>query len=88
MLTDPIALPMKRKKLDVILRHALLRFEDEGPWSEKEVNQRLESLSADVASLRRGFIDHGYMARESSGSRYRRLSAPLAPYRSSPGTAR
>lgn len=67
------ALPMKRKKLDVVLRFALRRFEDEGPWTEKEVNARLESLSSDVASLRRGFIDHHYMTRDASGASYRRL---------------
>jgi len=66
------AIPMKRKKFGVILRFALRLFEDEGPWSEVEVNQRLKSISADVATLRRGFIDHGLMTRSRDGSEYRR----------------
>ena len=63
---------MKRKKFQVVLRHALGLFEDEGPWNEREVNRRLKTLSDDVASLRRGLIDHGMMTREPGGKRYRR----------------
>lgn len=66
--------PMKRKKLDVILRYALRLFEDDGPWDEREVNGRLETLSDDTATLRRGFIDHGYMTRTTGGRSYRRSS--------------
>lgn len=66
-------LPMKRKKLEVVLRHALRLFEDEGPWDEREVNRRLETLSDDVASLRRGLIDHRMMTREPGGKKYRRI---------------
>ncbi|MEL6185682.1 MAG: metalloregulator ArsR/SmtB family transcription factor [Myxococcota bacterium] len=69
-----VRLPMKRKKFDVILRHALERFEAEGEWSEREVDERLSSLTDDVASLRRGFIDHGYMTRHPSGAWYRRVA--------------
>lgn len=70
-----VRLPMKRKKFDVILRHALERFDPEGEWSEREVDERLLSLTDDVASLRRGFIDHGYMTRHPSGAWYRRLQS-------------
>ncbi len=66
-------LPMKRKKFQVILRHALGLFDDEGPWSEREVNRRLKTLSDDVASLRRGMIDHGMMTRDQGGKHYRRV---------------
>ena len=62
--------PMKRKKLDVILRYALKLFEDEGTWDEREVNTRLEALSDDTATIRRGFIDHGYMTRSAGGRAY------------------
>ena len=65
--------PMKRKKLQVVLRYALRLFEDEGPWDEKEVNARLETLSDDTATVRRGFIDHGMMKREPGGRGYRRI---------------
>ena len=64
--------PAKRKKFEVLLRHALALFEDEGPWDEKEVNRRLETLSDDTATLRRGFIDHGWMTREPGGREYRK----------------
>ena len=66
-------LPMKRKKFEVILRHALRRFEGDGPWTERQVNRRLATLSDDVASLRRGLIDHGLMTREPGGAAYRRV---------------
>ena len=65
--------PMKRKKLAVILRYALRLFEDEGPWDEREVNQRLKTISKDTATLRRGFIDHRLMVREPGGTAYRRV---------------
>ncbi len=65
--------PMKRKKFEVILRYALRLFEDEGPWDESEVNRRLETLSEDTATLRRGFIDHGWMTRDPGGRAYRRV---------------
>lgn len=65
--------PMKRKKFEVILRHALRTcFPDEGPWSEPEVNERLKPLTDDVASIRRGFIDHGFMTRDAHGRAYAR----------------
>ncbi len=65
--------PMKRKKFQVILRHALRTyFPDEGPWSEREVNDRLLPLTDDVASIRRGFIDHGMMTRDRHGTAYER----------------
>lgn len=66
-------MPMKRKKFQVVLRHALGFFEDDGPWTEREVNRRLKKLSDDVASLRRGFIDHGLMTREPGGRKYQRV---------------
>jgi hypothetical protein len=64
--------PIKRKKFDVILRYALRLFEDEGPWDEREVNRRLETLSDDTATIRRGLIDHGHMTRSAGGRAYHR----------------
>ncbi len=65
-------LPAKRKKFEVLLRHALRLFEDEGPWDEREVNDRLKQISEDTASFRRGFVDHGLMTRDPGGRNYRR----------------
>ncbi len=63
--------PMKRKKFEVILRHALHTwFDDAGPWTEIEINGRLKALTDDVASIRRGFIDHGLMCRDKRGTEY------------------
>ncbi len=67
-----VQFPVKRKKFDVLLRHALGLFEDDGPWDEREMNRRLETLSDDTATLRRGLIDHGHMTRSAGGSEYRR----------------
>ncbi len=67
------AVPMKRKKFQVILRHALRLFEVDGEWSERELNERLKPLTDDVATIRRGFIDYGLMKRDKSGSRYWRV---------------
>lgn len=66
--------PMKRKKFAVILHHALRTwFADEGPWTEVQVNERLKALTDDVASIRRGFIDHGLMTRDARGTAYARV---------------
>ena len=65
--------PMKRKKFEVLLRHALRTyFIDEGPWSEMQINERIKPMTDDVASIRRGFIDHGLMTRDVRGAEYRR----------------
>ncbi|MEM6990640.1 MAG: metalloregulator ArsR/SmtB family transcription factor [Myxococcota bacterium] len=66
-------LPMKRKKFEVLLRYALRLFEDGGPWNEREVNRRLKKITKDVASFRRGFIDHRLMTRDRGGENYRRV---------------
>lgn len=68
-------LPRKRKKFEVLLRHALRLFDDDGPWDEPEVNRRLKTLTDDTASLRRGFVDHGLMTREHGGTGYRRTGS-------------
>lgn len=68
------ALPMKRKKFEVLLRWALRLFEDDGPWTEREVNRRLKKITDDVASFRRGFIDHRLMSRDTGGKAYRRIA--------------
>lgn len=70
--------PMKRKKFEVLLRYALRRFTDDGPWTEKEVNTRLEPLSSDTATLRRGFIDHRFMTRDARGTAYQLTDAGRA----------
>jgi len=70
-----VQVPMKRKKFEVVLRYALRRFEDPGPWNEREVNRRLTEISGDTATLRRGLIDHGFMVRDPRGERYEKTAA-------------
>jgi len=71
-----IAQPMKRKKYQVILRHALRTcFEGDGPWTEREITELLAPLTDDAATLRRGFIDYGLMTRDRSGRSYSRVVA-------------
>ena len=73
------AQPAKRKKFQVILRHALRTlFEDDGPWPEAEVNRRLYGLTGDVAAIRRGFIDHSYMTRTTGGTEYAKTERGIA----------
>ena len=63
--------PMKRKKFEVVLRHALrTHFDGPGPWTEVQVNERIKPMTDDVASIRRGFIDHGFMKRDREGTAY------------------
>ncbi len=63
--------PMKRRKFEVVLRHALRTyFPDDGPWSERQIGERLEAMTDDVASIRRGFIDCRMMTRDARGSEY------------------
>jgi hypothetical protein len=44
--------------------------------SEKELNERLEPFSSDVAVLRRHLVDHGLVERTRSGSEYALTATP------------
>lgn len=71
-------IPAQEKKRQVVLRFLLERvFAEDREYPEKEVNQRLAVFHADVASLRRYLVDHGYVDR--AGGRYRRHGARPAP---------
>ena len=50
---------------------------DAGPWSELEINRRLKALTDDVATIRRGFIDHGVMTRDAHGKAYARVDRAM-----------
>ena len=64
------AFPAQEKKFRVILRYALKAFEPGVRYSEKQVNEILLRFNEDTASLRRGFIEYGMMAREGGGGEY------------------
>lgn len=57
------AIPMQRKKRDVILRYLLNFFEPDRDYPEREVNDIIGAVHEDYATLRRELIDHGWMTR-------------------------
>jgi hypothetical protein len=57
-------LPMQRKKLDAVLRHAVKLFEFDVRYTEKQVNEILARLHEDTATLRRELVDVHLMARD------------------------
>jgi biotin operon repressor len=69
-------LPMQRKKFDVLLRHVVRRLEPGAEYHERDLDEILRDFSDDTASLRRGLVDHGHVAREPSGARYWLRSPP------------
>ena len=68
-------IPQEGKKLIVILNYLLDAFAFDATYTEKEVNTIIRRFHVDTASLRRAFIDHGMLARESDGSKYWRVKA-------------
>lgn len=57
------ALPVQRKKFEVVLRHAVTLFKPGKRYTEKEVNKLLARIHEDTASLRRGLIEIKLMQR-------------------------
>ena len=68
-------IPQEGKKLLIILNYVLDAFAFDAIYTEKEVNTILRRFHVDTASLRRAFIDHGMLARESDGSKYWRVNS-------------
>jgi hypothetical protein len=69
-------IPHEGKKLLVVLNYVVDAFAFDASYTEKEVNTIIRRFHVDTASLRRAFIDHGMLARESDGSRYWRCPDP------------
>jgi len=67
-------IPQEGKKLLIILNYVLDAFAFDATYTEKEVNTIIRRFHVDTASLRRAFIDHGMLARESDGSKYWRVN--------------
>jgi ArsR family transcriptional regulator len=57
-------IPAQLKKRQIILEKLAQEFEPERKYSEHEVNQVLLEFHEDVATLRRGLIEHRLMMRE------------------------
>jgi hypothetical protein len=66
-------IPQEGRKLLIILNYLLDAFAFDATYTEKEVNTILRRFHVDTASLRRAFIDYGFMARESDGTKYWRV---------------
>lgn len=67
-------IPAQQKKLLVILRELITRFEPGRAYSEREVNLILADAHDDFATLRRDLVDFGFMTRSREGRNYRRVS--------------
>jgi len=57
------AIPAKRKKREVLLRHILRSFEKQRVYRESEVNAVLAGFHEDVATLRRELVEMGLLIR-------------------------
>ena len=57
------AIPVKRKKREVLLRHMVQAFEERRVYREAEVNGILGEFYEDVATLRRELVEMGLLIR-------------------------
>jgi hypothetical protein len=67
------AVPMQRKKFEAVLRQVVRAFEPGRTYTGREVDEALRAWSDDVATLRRGLVDHRMMTRDPAGTAWRRL---------------
>jgi len=58
-------LPARLKKRMIILRWLVAKFEPDRRYSHAEINAFLKQFHPDTASIRREFIVHGLMSRQS-----------------------
>ena len=69
------AIPARRKKREVILRHIIQAFETERVYREAEVNAVLAGFHEDFATLRRELVEMGLLIRY-RGEYARPVAAP------------
>lgn len=62
--------PSKEKRNRIVLQHLLSRFEINKKYTEREINEVLKSVYGDFATIRRYFIDYGFMERNKDCSKY------------------
>jgi len=67
-------IPPMGNKLLIILNFIVNAFAFDTNYTEKEVNTILRRFHVDTAALRRYLVDYKFMARESDGTRYWRIS--------------
>jgi AraC-like DNA-binding protein len=62
--------PNKDKKWPPILRWLAAKFEPGVRYTEKQVNEILQEVNPDYATLRRSLVEYGFMRRERGGGDY------------------
>ncbi|MBA4536678.1 DUF2087 domain-containing protein [Bacillus aquiflavi] len=62
--------PSKEKRKIVILQHIISRFDSDKVYSEKEVNDILQPIYHDYATIRRYLIEYGFMKRNKECTQY------------------
>jgi len=73
-----IGIPAQHKKRQIIFERLVEEFEPDRTYTEREVNQILVDFNDDVATLRRGLIEHGLMERD-NGLYWRVVPAGSGP---------
>lgn len=63
-------IPEKHKKFKVVMRWLATYFEANRRYTEAEVNEIIEQVNPDFATLRRGLVDYGYLERKRDGTLY------------------
>ena len=64
-------LPSKQKKWRLLLEWLVVKFDHDRIYDEKEVNEIITRHNPDYATLRRGLVDEGLLARDNRGSYWR-----------------
>jgi len=62
--------PSKEKRKIIVLQHILKRFDANKTYTEKEVNEIIKRVFDDFVTVRRYFIEYGFMLRNPDGSSY------------------
>ncbi|MDW0115963.1 DUF2087 domain-containing protein [Sporosarcina thermotolerans] len=62
--------PSKEKRKYIIAQEIIKRFEVGKVYLEKEINVILKEIYLDFATIRRFFIDYGFMKRSDDGKEY------------------
>lgn len=65
-----LRIPLKRRKLESVLRWLVQAFEPGRQYTEAEVNAVLSGYHDDYATLRRELVDYRCLVRDMNGARY------------------
>lgn len=64
------AFPTKEKRKIVVLRKIVTLFDNSKKYSEKEVNEIIKPVFADIATIRRYLVEYGFMDRTTDCKEY------------------